>query len=378
VGDVFQQFCDDLDLQDLAPSTRHIYRVFLFQYQEWLQGRSPDEATLRGYLAYLRNEKGDKQSSIATKYRVLRLFHEFLGQPVRRFRIRVKVPKLLPPFIHPREIEEILAQITSKVTPNSVHRIRDKAIISTFALSGMRLAELCDLKRKDVDLKADYIRAFGKGDKMRTIPINEELHKILEEYLASVHLKPSDLLFGLAPRTVKHVVSKYADLAGLRHIHPHSLRHFYASQLTQKGVPSRQVQELLGHASPSTTAIYQQVAPEDLRSAASKVSISGNSTTRADRISESLGVKPELRQAASKVTIGRNGATVEDIASKLDAIVELLRVVNQWLEMLGVMTTSIQLPSMQELAPIGGTLRTRTWPPLRLPLTSHLSKSNRQ
>ncbi len=301
----FKQFCDDLDLQDLAPSTRYIYKVFLAQYQEWLNGRSPGEVTLKGYLAYLRDEKGDKDSTRATKYRALRLFHEFLGQPVKKWRIRVRVPKLLPPFIHPEEIEGILAQITYKVTPDPTHQVRDKAIISTFALSGVRMSELCGLTVRDIDLRADYLRAFGKGDKMRTIPINEELHQILDEYLASVGLKPNDSLFGLAPRTVKKMVRKYADLAGLPHIHAHSLRHFYGSQLTKKRVPSRQIQELLGHADPATTAIYQQVAPEDLRLAAAKVSISGNNNaTKAEQIGEKLGVSPELVQSIIELLKG--------------------------------------------------------------------------
>lgn len=295
--DAFQQFLNELDLQDLAPSTRYIYKVFLSQYQKWLNGRDPDESTLKGYLAYLRNEKGDKQGTIATKYRALRLFHEFLGQPVRFFHIRVKVPKLLPPFIDPEEVQQILAQIIPKVTSNPVHRVRDKTIISTFALTGIRAAELCHLSVKDVDLKHDYLRVFGKGEKMRIVPFSSELHQILDEYLASAHLKPGDSLFGLAHRTVGFMFHKYADRAGLGHLHPHSLRHFYGSQLAQKGVPTRQAQELMGHADLSTTAIYQQVAPKDLKQAAEKVSINSTSSDKTERIAQKLNISPEVVKA---------------------------------------------------------------------------------
>lgn len=306
----FQDYYDDLDLRDLAPKSRHIYKVFVGQYQDWLDGRKPDVDTLKAYLAYLRDEKRERPHSIASKYRILYQFHRFIGQEVEKFHIRLRVPKLLPPFIHPEEIRLLLAQITPEVTPIPSLRMRDNAIITTFALTGMRLAELCDLAVKDADLRSDFITVFGKGSKMRNIPINQELHQILKEYLASTKLKPNDSLFGCSQSNVKRIVRKYADLAGLKHIHAHSLRHFYGSQLANKGESIRVAQELLGHADPATTAIYQQVAPEHLKRAASSVSIndeigtSGKVDEKVDAIAKKLGLSPELVTEIAKLLAG--------------------------------------------------------------------------
>ncbi len=290
----FQEFYDDLDLRDLAPITRRSYTASLEQYRHWLDGSKPDERTLKRYLAHLR-QAGKKPSSVSVWYNHLRQFHEFLGHPVKKWHIRIKVPQDLPPFIHAEEIQLILGRITPEVTPDTVTRLRDRAIIHTFALTGMRLAELCGLKVKDVDFAAAYIRTVGKGDKTRMIPFGDELAAVLTEYLAAANLKPTDSLFGCGLSTVKRLVRKYADLAGMTHIHAHSFRHFYATQLAHKREPPRVAQELLGHADLSTTMIYQQVAPEGLRSAAEKVTINGDkAAAKADAIAERLNVSPDL------------------------------------------------------------------------------------
>lgn len=266
----FKEYADDLKVRDIAPGTRHLNRRCVQDYEIWLDGNDPTEETLRSYLAYLRDVKGHAATSIKVMYWVLKQFHRFIGQD---FKIRVKAPHVIPPFIHVEEVVAVLAQIHTYSCPDSFTQLKHRTIITTFALTGIRLGELVGLKRKDIDLATGYLRVFGKGQKMRTVPIGAELAEMLSEYLVEAHVKPNESAFNVSLSTAQRIVRKYSDLAGLPHIHAHSLRHFYASQLVHRGESIKIVQELLGHADITATAIYLQVAPEQLKSAAEKVTL---------------------------------------------------------------------------------------------------------
>jgi integrase/recombinase XerD len=127
--------------------------------------------------------------------------------------------------------------------------------------SGIRASELTSLRTTDVNLEIGYVRCHGKGGKERVVPIGGRAIQRLKEYTPS-----GDRLFPIRRETLWRIVQRAARNAGLRDdIHPHTLRHSFATHLVQNGADLRYVQEMLGHAKISTTQIYTHVDHERLR-----------------------------------------------------------------------------------------------------------------
>ena len=159
-------------------------------------------------------------------------------------------------------------------------RLRDSAIVELLYGTGMRVGELVSLDVRDIDLHRGEVRVMGKGSKERIIPIPEKARQVLEVWL-DVRRRPGVLaepLFNvlrrnkereitrLAARDVRRVLDRRAKRGGLDdHVHPHRLRHSYATHLLDMGADLREIQELLGHASLSTTQKYTAVSVEHLR-----------------------------------------------------------------------------------------------------------------
>jgi len=145
---------------------------------------------------------------------------------------------------------------------------RDTLIILMFAYTGMREAELFNLRPCDIVNNFIYVR-HGKGDKDRAIPLSQHLIKPLAQYIKTENRCFADRLFPVKRRELYNIVKKYALAAGIQDLSPHTLRHFFATTLVEKGAWLRVVQELLGHASIATTAIYLDVVPKHLQGAIS-------------------------------------------------------------------------------------------------------------
>ncbi|GLY04854.1 tyrosine recombinase XerC [Actinoplanes sp. NBRC 101535] len=156
--------------------------------------------------------------------------------------------------------------------------LRDKAVLELLYATGVRVSELCNLDRADVDHSRQVIRVFGKGAKERAVPYGHPARDALDAYLR--HGRPElcgrlsrDALFlgvkggRLQPTVVRRIVADAARVAGLPHTRPHDLRHSAATHLLDGGADLRAVQELLGHSSLSSTQIYTHVSTERLRSA---------------------------------------------------------------------------------------------------------------
>jgi len=144
--------------------------------------------------------------------------------------------------------------------------------------TGIRVSELCGLDIDDVDRSRRLVRVLGKGAKERSVPFGEPAEEALDAWLrqgrpvlATPRSGPALLLGArggrLQPTTARAVVSRYAEAAGLPHVSPHGLRHSAATHLLEGGADLRSVQELLGHASLSSTQIYTHVSIERLRNA---------------------------------------------------------------------------------------------------------------
>jgi integrase/recombinase XerD len=182
--------------------------------------------------------------------------------------MKLRKPRELPPYHSREEIKKLIAQADIGLYHQRPwHRERNKAMILTFCYTGIRKQELLNLRVFDIDFERRLLRVKqGKGRKDRMIPLAERLIEPLRSQCAS---KSSwDIVYtGLNPRSVYRVITKLAKAAGLEDIHPHTLRHYFATRLVERGVNIRVIQELLGHADLSTTAIYLDVSPQHLKSA---------------------------------------------------------------------------------------------------------------
>ncbi|TDI79541.1 MAG: tyrosine recombinase XerC [Betaproteobacteria bacterium] len=172
-----------------------------------------------------------------------------------------KSPKTLPHVLSPDEAAKLL-----EFPVNDLMALRDKAMFELFYSSGLRLAELIILKPEDLSFSDSTVRILGKGSKTRIVPVGSQAIRVLREWikLRETLLKPGETaLFlsrngkGISSRSVSQRLKIRAIQQGISiNVHPHVLRHSFASHLLQSSADLRAVQEMLGHASISTTQIY--------------------------------------------------------------------------------------------------------------------------
>ena len=230
---------------------------------------------LRGFVADLRT-KGKAKSSIARTTAATRSFFRFLCRegylptnPAASL-MSPRKDKKLPTFLGVAEVEKLLKAPAGKDTAS----LRDKAILELLYSTGMRVGELVALGVKDLDLIAGVARVSGKGKKQRMLPIGTPAIQAIHRYLETrPEGRPSDPVFlnrsrsRLTDRSVRRVVAKYIrHVAVKERISPHTLRHSFATHLLDRGADLRSVQELLGHATLTTTQIYTHVSAERLKS----------------------------------------------------------------------------------------------------------------
>ena len=244
-----------------------------------------DVRDLRRYLAEL-SEHGQAPSTIARKLAALRGLLRVqveLGRARRRTRpsccTRPSAPSGCPHVLRPGEVAALLERIPAG-TPLE---LRDRAMFELAYSSGLRAQELVSLEVESVDFDAETVRVEGKGGKTRIVPVGEHALAAIERYLergrpalgtgeadASRCSSPRRA-GGCRPRTCAAVCVcgrvAAAASARVRHAHPHALRHSFATHLLEGGADLRAIQELLGHASISTTQVYTRVESGGLRSA---------------------------------------------------------------------------------------------------------------
>lgn len=268
--------------RNLSAHSLKAYRQDLDQFHRFL-GDVPlpavDYLTIRRYLAEL-TEKGYERTSMARKLATLRTYFRFLAKE-RHVEANplslVSSPKSvrrLPKFLDWSELRGLLAAPDVE-TPLG---LRDRAMLELLYATGMRVGEVVALSVASVDWQEREIVVFGKGSKERVVLMDEPSVALLERYVrqARPHLVGSHAddghLFvnrqgrGLSQRSVQRMLRKYVAAAGIdQRISPHTLRHTFATHLLEGGADLRVVQELLGHASLSTTQIYTHVSQERLR-----------------------------------------------------------------------------------------------------------------
>ena len=231
-----------------------------------------DKAVLREYLGYL-SECNLAKISISRKLCAIRSFYRYLSRENIISNSSAdaicspKLEKRLPDFLTAEEIDKLLT-CPDATSPLGM---RDKAILELIYAAGLRVSEIANLCIEEIDLAGRTIRVLGKGKKERIVVIGEPARAALLSYIqcARNELKgenPAKKLFinyqgrPISMRWIQRLVSKYAASCGLeKQVHPHTLRHTFATHLLDGGADLRVVQELLGHSNLSTTQIYTHI-----------------------------------------------------------------------------------------------------------------------
>jgi integrase/recombinase XerD len=284
---LLDEFADALWLADgLAKNTLSAYRSDLALFANWLESRGGEltaaaEIDINDYLAHLHGRpESFKPSSQRRLHSALR---RFFGWLLDQGRIRVD-PLLnverpmraerFPKTLSEKNVEDLL-DAPDVGTPLG---LRDRAMLELAYATGLRVSELVDLKLFELSLADQVLRATGKGDKQRLVPLGELAADWLQRYLSEARPailkgRSSDHVFvtgrgtGMTRQMAWTLIKKHAVRAGIprARISPHVLRHAFATHLLNHGADLRVVQLLLGHADISTTQVYTHVARERLK-----------------------------------------------------------------------------------------------------------------
>jgi len=242
---------------------------------------------LTSFLLYLRSRKY-ASSTVARKMAAIKSFFNFLiaegqmqGDPAAKM-ISPRVDKYTPRSISPSEVERLLDQPV-KDAAAGVRRpevFRDKAMLETLYSTGMRVSELVALDCEDVNFPERHMRCAGRTTRERRIPLRDSAIDAINHYLS--HARPILVLREEHALFLNHrgnrltrqgfwlILKAYANRAEIADITPHTLRHTFATHALRRGVALREVQQLLGHVSISTTQVYRRIAngQDDARSEA--------------------------------------------------------------------------------------------------------------
>lgn len=270
-----------------SPHTVAAYRRDLGEYSGFLARRAvttPDAVTREDVTAYVADlrARGLAPSTVERRVAALKGFHKFLvregiteNHPTARVPLP-KVPARLPDLISIDEADALLSQ----PFPDGPVGLRDRAILEVLYGSGLRASELSGLDITDIDVAAGYLRVFGKGSKERLVPIGGIALTALETYIRAgrQHLRQKASLSAdasavflsvrgrrLSRQSVHSLVSAYGQRVGLESLHPHTLRHSFATHMLEGGADLRALQEMLGHADISTTQVYTHVDRRHIR-----------------------------------------------------------------------------------------------------------------
>lgn len=262
------EFAGDIPVEKIDSELVRKWRLWLNRYVDQ-QGREIGKITqsyhliaLRSFLKYLSVNRGFSVMDAA----------------------KIQLPKIKRPQVSFLNADEV-ARLLDAVDLNKKTGLRDRAILELLFSGGLRVSELCNLNRDQVNLKRKEFTVRGKGQKDRPIFISDAAADAIASYLDSRNDDAAPLFINasrniqgkntadkkqeflrLTPRSVQRLVSQYARAAGItKHVSPHTLRHSFATDLLMNGADLRSVQSLLGHSNISTTQVYTHITDPHLR-----------------------------------------------------------------------------------------------------------------
>lgn len=298
LADLIDEFIEYVEVErGRSIRTAENYRLYMERLVEFA-GNIPvykiTDELIRKYRLWLNryiDEQGRDLSTITQNYHLIAL-RNFLKYCSQRDIETLDSGRIILPKIQKKQVSFLLAEEVARmfdaIDSDDVNGLRDKAILELLFSGGMRVSELCNLNRDQVNLERREFTVRGKGNKDRPIFISQSAADAIGEYLSSRsdNLKPLFLNNSrnvhknitdsngvdaseqrrLTPRSIQRIVSKYAQAAGItKHVTPHTLRHSFATDLLMNGADLRSVQSMLGHSNIATTQIYTHVTDPHLK-----------------------------------------------------------------------------------------------------------------
>ena len=281
-SDLIDQFIDFYWLTTGASkNTLSAYRSDLKIFSKWLNNNSlidVDKKQIQDYFSY----RKDSNISASTQSRMLTCLHSFYQFLSHKKNLKIdqteqldypKLEKKLPIFLNVQEVERLLEAPNSK----SLFGQRDRAMLELLYSCGLRVSELINLSYHNINLKDEFIRIHGKGNKERLLPMGEIAIDYLTKY--ELNSRPALLKNGqsdsyflsnrgkaMSRQNFFYIIKDYASKAGIdKPLSPHSLRHAFATHLVQKGADLRSVQLMLGHSDISSTQLYTHIQNAQLK-----------------------------------------------------------------------------------------------------------------
>ncbi len=272
--------------KNASPLTVRNYSAALKKYAEWrgdgfVNWRDETGDDFRGYL-YELMKQGLKRSTIRLRFAALRSFYKYLvlrrglaSSPVAEVQMP-KPERSLPVVLSVKQMDDLLnVPLKSEAPAKGPQwlKYRDAAILELFYSSGLRISELLGLDVKHVDFVEGIVKVVGKGRKERMVPVGGAAMRAIQKYRQEAAVTNGPLFRSIrgtriTQQAVDQMLKKYLKESGIPFgVSPHKLRHSFATHMLDAGADLRSVQELLGHASLSTTQIYTHVTKERLKTA---------------------------------------------------------------------------------------------------------------
>lgn len=287
-----EEFLDYLEIErNCSLATKKNYSAYLERFLEFSKLKKAEEINLevvRKYRLWLNRQENQRKESIKKSTQnyyliALRAFLKYLAKrdikTLAPEKIELaKMPERQVTFLEGDDLERFLGAPLKTKEPEII-QLRDKAILEMLFSTGLRVSELANLTKDQINLKKDEFTIRGKGSKLRLVFLSDDAKRWLSQYFnkrqdASLALfvrhdraaKKGAEVRPLTPRSIQRLVQHYAKSVGItKRITPHVLRHSFATDLLTSGADIRSVQSLLGHASITTTQIYTHITNQQLK-----------------------------------------------------------------------------------------------------------------
>ncbi len=291
INTLLKNYLDYLEIEkNRSPKTRENYEFYLKKFFNFAKVKTEKDITIdkirdfRLRLARLPNQKGENLKKTTQSYYIiaLRNFLKYLAKNDYQVLAsdKIELPKVPVRQIEILEYDE-LERLLEAPKGDDLRSLRDKAILEILFSTGLRISELCALNRY-IDLNRGEFTVRGKGSKLRVVFLADSAKKAIKNYLdkrtdadeamfvslsrLTTAALPPKVIGRIIPRAVQRLIDFYARKAGIaKKVHPHMMRHGFATDLLINGADLRSVQELLGHANISTTQIYTHLTNKELK-----------------------------------------------------------------------------------------------------------------